>query len=100
VRGLAPFAWRSLAARPARTLLTIVGIGLGVAVLAAALVTTAGIDDAVERTVTEVAGRADLTVTAFEDAGLSPASVTAAGELAGVEVAAPSIERRTTSLPA
>jgi len=99
VRGLAPFAWRSLAARPARTLLTIAGIGLGVAVLAAALVTTSGIDEAVDRTVTEVTGRADLTVTAFDDAGLSAASVAAVSELAGVEVAAPSIERRTYLAP-
>jgi putative ABC transport system permease protein len=99
VRGLAPFAWRSLAARPARTLLTIVGIGLGVAVLGAALVTTAGIDDAVDRTVTDVAGRADLTVSAFEDTGLSAASVAAAAEIEGVEVAAPSIERRTYLAP-
>ena len=42
--GLSAYAWRSLAARPLRTLLTIVGIALGVAVLFAALATNAAID--------------------------------------------------------
>jgi hypothetical protein len=97
VRGLAPFAWRSLAARPARTLLTIVGIGLGVAVLAAALVTTAGIDDAVERTVTEVAGRADLTVS-LRGRGLSPTSVPPPAS-SRASRSPPSIERRTYLAP-
>jgi putative ABC transport system permease protein len=95
VGGLAPVAWRSLAARPVRTALTIVGIALGVAVLAAALATSEGIDAAIDQTVADVAGRADLILTAFDESGLSDDSVAAVSELDDVDVAAPSIERRT-----
>ncbi len=97
--GLAPFAWRSLAARPVRTILTVLGIALGVAVLAAALVTSEGIDAAVDRTVIDVAGRADLRISAFSDAGISDTSAAAVDAIPGVSIAAPTIERRTYAIP-
>ena len=46
MRGLLPLGWRSLAARPVRTALTVLGIALGVAVLASAIATSEGIDGA------------------------------------------------------
>ena len=64
-------AWRSLRARPGRTLLTIIGVALGVAVLFAGLATNAAIETAVERTVRDLVGRADLRVSAFGETGLS-----------------------------
>jgi putative ABC transport system permease protein len=96
---LSPLAWRSLRARPVRTFLTTLGVALGVAVLAATVVTSQSISAAIDRTVTDVVGRADLTVTAFADAGLSNAAVTAVAAIPGVEAAAPSIERRTYLAP-
>jgi putative ABC transport system permease protein len=94
MRGLVPYAWRSLVARPARSLLTAFGIALGVAVLVAALAVNAGLETAIERTVTSAVGRADLRVAAFTESGLSGATVTALDGVPGIAVAAPAIERR------
>ena len=93
--GLGWFAWRSLRARPLRTALSVVGIALGVAVLFAALATDAGIDAGVGRTVDDVMGRSDLRVGAFEEQGLSAASLQAIRATPGVALAAPVLEQRT-----
>ncbi len=95
VNGLARFAWRSLRARPLRTALSIVGIALGVAVLFAALVTDAGIQAGVGRTVDDVMGRSDLRVGAFEEKGLSASSLSAIRSAPGVAIADPVLEQRT-----
>ena len=89
--------WRCAAsrARPLRTLLTIVGIALGVGVLYASLATDAGIDAAIDRTVRDLVGRADLRVAAFGEAGLCRATIDGRRRHAGVAVAAPALERRT-----
>jgi len=92
-------AWRSLAARPGRTLLSIVGIALGVGVLFASLATEAGIDASIDRTVRDLVGRADLRVAAFQDRTLSADSVAAIADAPGVVVAAPVLERRTYLAP-
>ena len=93
--GLSRFAWRSLRARPLRTTLSVVGIALGVAVLFAALATDAGIEAGVGRTVDDVMGRSDLRVGAFEEQGLSAASLQAIRSTSGVALAAPVLEQRT-----
>ena len=92
-------ARRSLLARPLRSLLTVLGIGLGVAVLVAAVATNAGLDAAAERSVRDVMGRADVRITALPETGLSDASVAAVAATAGVAVAAPELEARTYPLP-
>ncbi len=97
--GLSSYAWRSLAARPLRTLLTVVGVALGVAVLFAALVTNAGIDSAIDRSVRDLIGRADLRVEGFTEGGLSPATVEAIGDTPGVDAITPTLERRTYLAP-
>jgi putative ABC transport system permease protein len=94
MRGLVPYAWRGLVARPARSVLTILGIALGVAVLVAALAVNAGLDASVERTVASIVGRADLRVAAFTDRGLSAATVAALDGVPGIALTAPAIERR------
>jgi ABC-type antimicrobial peptide transport system permease subunit len=96
---LTSYARRSLAARPLRSLLTIVGIALGVAVLFAALATNAAIDGAIDRTVHELLGRADLRVEGFTERGLSAASTEAIGDTAGIDGATPILERRTYLAP-
>jgi putative ABC transport system permease protein len=95
VRGLTALAGRSLAARRGRTLLSVVGIALGVGVLFASLATDAGIESAIDRTVGDIVGRADLRVAAFSDEGLALESVAAIDDAPGVVVAAPVLERRT-----
>ena len=72
-----------------------VGIALGIAVLYAALATNAGIETAIDRTVHDLIGRADLRVEAFAEAGLSTQTVEAIAGTAGIAVVAPTLERRT-----
>ncbi len=95
MRSLVPYAWRGLAARPARSLLTIAGIAIGVAVLVAALATNAGLDASVDRTVASLVGRADLRVEAFTERGLSQRTLATLDDLPGIALTAPGIERRT-----
>ncbi|MFL5725204.1 MAG: FtsX-like permease family protein [Chloroflexota bacterium] len=98
-RGLTSLALRSLGARRGRTFLSVVGIALGVGVLFASLATDAGIETAIDRTVHDIVGRADLRVAAFGEAGLSRESVAAIDDAPGVVVAAPVLERRTYLVP-
>ncbi len=88
-------AWRAVASRPLRSLLTIAGIALGVGVLSASLTLGAALDAAVDRTVGTMVGRADLRVSAFLEPGLSPAAVETITETPGVVDATAVIERRT-----
>lgn len=88
-------AWRSLGARPLRSLLSGLGVALGVAVLFAGLATNAGIEASVNNTVRDLVGRADLRVAAFGERGLTPETVQRIKETPGVEVIAPALQRRT-----
>ncbi len=94
MRGLTRYAWRSLAARPARSLLTILGIALGVGLLVAALGVNAGLDASVARTVESMIGRSDLRVSAFAETGLSSTTLDELSAVPGVALTAPAIERR------
>jgi putative ABC transport system permease protein len=96
--GLDRLAWRAIAARPLRSLLTIVGIALGIAVLSASLTLGAALDRAVDRTVRDMVGRADLRVSGFLEAGLSPESIKAIAAIPAVVDAAAVIEHRTFPL--
>ncbi|HEX2626849.1 MAG TPA: FtsX-like permease family protein [Candidatus Limnocylindrales bacterium] len=93
--GLDRLAWRAVFARPLRSLLTIVGIALGIAVLSASLTLGAALDAAVDRTVRDLVGRADLRVSGFLETGLSPESVDTISTTDGVLSATPIIEHRT-----
>ena len=77
-----------------RSLLTVIGIGLGVGILFAAQATNASIDRSVDRTVKQLVGRADLRVSAFQETGLSDTTLAAIRGTPGVAIAAPQIERR------
>ena len=87
-------AWRTVAARPLRSGLTIIGIALGVAVLSASLALGAALDQAVQRTVRDMVGNADLRVSGFLETGLSEASIEAISSASGVADATPVIEHR------
>jgi putative ABC transport system permease protein len=92
---LTGLAWRSLRARPLRSLLSGLGVALGVAVLFAGLATNAGIEASVNSTVRDLVGRADLRVAAFGEHGLSAETVKTIAETPGVEVISPALQRRT-----
>ena len=89
MRGLGGLARRSLAARRLRSALTILGIGLGVTVLVAALVVNAALDGAVDRSVRDIMGSATFRVAALSEAGLLDANVDAIRGVPGVAVVAP-----------
>jgi putative ABC transport system permease protein len=95
VRRFSSLAWRSLRARPLRSFLTAAGIALGVAVLYASLSAGATMDAAVDRAAADEIGHAALRVEALEERGFTPQAVQAISHVAGVEVAAPALERRT-----
>jgi len=92
-------ALRSLAARRGRTVLSILGVALGIGVLYASLATDAGIASSIDRTVRDLVGRADLRIEAFGPRGLSAESLTAIEGAPGVVTAAPALERRTYLSP-
>ncbi|HEX3427642.1 MAG TPA: FtsX-like permease family protein [Candidatus Limnocylindrales bacterium] len=98
--GLISLALRSLAARRGRTILSIVGIALGIGVLYASLETDAGISSSIDRTVHDLVGRADLRVEAFGERRLTADSLSAIEAAPGVVIAAPGLERRTYLAPA
>jgi putative ABC transport system permease protein len=93
--GLDRLAWRTIAARPLRSVLTILGIAMGVAVLSASLTLGAALDQAVDKTVRDLVGRADLRVSGFLETGLSDTSVQTISTANGVLDASPIIEHRT-----
>jgi putative ABC transport system permease protein len=95
VRRLSGLAWRSLGARALRSLLTIAGVALGVAVLYASLSAGVSMDAAVTRAASDEMGRAVLRVGALEEHGLSPTAVEVVERAAGVSVAAPALQRKT-----
>ena len=95
MRRLSSLAWRSLVSRRLRSLLTLIGIALGVGVLFASLATNAGIETSIDRTVRDIVGRADLRISAFRERGLADDTVEMIQNTPGVEILAPAVERRT-----
>jgi putative ABC transport system permease protein len=98
--GLDRLAWRAVVARPLRSLLTIVGIALGIAVLSASLTLGAALDAAVDKTVRDLVGRADLRVSGFLESGLAPTSIDIVATTDGVVDSTAVIEHRTFPLGA
>ena len=95
MRRLSSLAWRSLRARLLRSVLTIAGVALGVAVLFASLSAAATMDAAVGRAAADEMGRSAVRVRTLEERGLSPEAVALVTRTAGVDVAAPALERQT-----
>jgi putative ABC transport system permease protein len=93
---LSSFAWRSLTARPGRTILTVLGVAFGVALITGTLLASDAATRAVTRAAADLYGGADLRVRAFDADGFSDDSVTGIQALPGVAIAAPVSERRLT----
>jgi putative ABC transport system permease protein len=95
VRRFSSLAWRSLRARRLRSVLTIAGVALGVAVLFVSLSAGSTMDAAVARAAADEMGHSALRVQALEERGLSREAVAIVTQAAGVGVAAPALERKT-----
>jgi putative ABC transport system permease protein len=91
---LGAVAWRGLRARPLRTALAVIGVALGVAIVAATSITTGAADQAVRSAAAELLGRADVRLRAFDETGFTPRTVQTLRSLPGVEAAAAVAERR------
>lgn len=91
---LATIAWRGLLARPLRTALAIVGVALGVAVVAATIITSAASDAALRSATVDLLGAADVRLRAFADSGFTPRAVQSVRAIPEVRTAAPVSERR------
>ncbi len=91
---LASIAWRGLQARPLRTSLTVIGVALGVAVVAATMITGAASDAALRSATADLLGAADVRLRAFDEAGFTPRTVQALRAIPEVITAAPVSERR------
>ena len=90
---LATLAWRGLTARRLRSALTIMGVALGVALVAGTLLASQAASEAVERAAREILGRAQIRVRAFDPAGFTPRAVTTLRQIPGVVTAAAVAER-------
>jgi putative ABC transport system permease protein len=91
---LSALAWRGLLARPLRSVLTIVGVALGVAIVAGTLIANQAASEAVQRAAQDLFGRATLRVRAFSDSGLTPRAVQTLRGLQDVTAAAAISQRR------
>jgi putative ABC transport system permease protein len=92
---LATLAWRGLSTRRLRSSLTIIGVALGVALVAGTLLANQAASEAVERSAQEILGKAELRVRAFDPAGFSPRAVELLRRISpAVIAAAPVAERR------
>src|SRR4051794_4414700 len=100
VPGLSLLAWRSLASRPLRTLLTLLAVALGVAMLVAVTTTNATIDARLQEAANRLIGNVDAEVRSFGDAGFTRQTADAIMRLPeiarrGDEVlAAPNVHKR------
>ena len=95
---LSAIAWRSLASRPLRTSLTVLGVALGVAVVAASLMAGQAATEAVRRAAQELLGSASLRVRAFEPEGFTPRTVQNIQTISGVSTGSAVIEERGRSV--
>src|SRR5918992_915669 len=96
---LAVIAWRGLAARPGRTLLTVAALAIGVAAFTATLLAADSAQQAVSRAGAELLGHAELRVRALRDDGISARALDVLRSLPGVRLAAPVAERAAASHP-
>jgi putative ABC transport system permease protein len=100
VPGLSLLAWRSLASRPLRTILTVLAVALGVAMLVAVTTTNATIDASLQEAAKRLVGNVDAEVRSFGDAGFTRQTADAIMRLPeiarrGDEVlAAPTVHKR------
>jgi putative ABC transport system permease protein len=96
---LGQLAWRSLAARPLRTGLTVLGVALGVATLLAVLALDSGTRSAAQMAAQSRLGNADLELVALEERGFSPGAGAVLAGIPGVADVGPIFQRRTYLLP-
>src|SRR5712691_3052742 len=93
--GLISVAFRSLAYKRFRSVLTVIAVMLGTAVVAATLTTNAAVEDSLRRAALNLVGNADLVVEALDDQGFPSRAVDSVRDLPEVTLVAPQVQRRT-----
>jgi putative ABC transport system permease protein len=91
-------AWRELRRRPGRSLLTLIGIVIGVAAVVAVSLATATAREAFRGMFDEVGGSAELEVVTATQSAFDPAAVAAAVDVEAVEVAVPLVQTQAALL--
>lgn len=91
------FAFRNMWSRKSRTVLTITGIALGVAVVLAIAITNESTLASIRRIFDEASGRADLVITSNSAAGepFDGSTLVRVGKMLGVRQAVPSVSQKT-----
>ena len=95
---LLSLAWRNSASRRDRSILTILAVALGVAMILGTLLTAAALRLQLNAAGAALVGKADAEIFAFSDAGLSPEMVTAISKLPEVSASAPVVSKRVNGL--
>ena len=95
---LSALAWRSLASRPLRTALTVLGVALGVAVITAALMAGQAATEAVRRAAQELLGRPRSASAPSSREGFTPRAVQHLQTIPGVNTGSAVIEERGRSV--
>ncbi len=86
--------FRAWGFNPARTLLTLVGLALGVSLLMGTVLAVDSLDQAIALQSQRLAGHVPLQVRALSDDGLNPDDLAALRALPGVDRATPTLEKR------
>src|SRR5438128_792968 len=92
--GLFSIAYADLRSRGLTSVLTVVAIALGAAVVVATFATNVAVEDSMTRAARAVVGNADIVVEALDDQGFATASLIPVSSLPKVTVVAPEVHRR------
>ncbi len=95
---LSSLAWRNLATRKSRTLMTIAGVSLGVAVILATSIANASTVNAFKIMIDSITGKADFLVNSVAPGGFAAHKLGAVRQTPGVAQAVPGISKRTNLL--
>ena len=95
MRGPAGLGWRALGRRPLRTVLTVIGIAIGVGLVFGALSIDGEASSGAAGYAGQIAGRADLVVHAFGEETLSAGTLLAIADTPGVLETSPQVRRPT-----
>ncbi len=93
---LSSLAWRNLAARRARTLLTTAGVALGVAVILATSIANASTVSAFGVMIDSITGKADFLINGASSGGFDEDRLELVRRVAGVADAVPGISKQTS----
>lgn len=92
---LVALSYRYLISKRARSLLTILAITVGTAVVSATLSTNSAIEESLHRTAVAIAGKADVLIEALDPEGFPPTNIERIRRMPTISVAAGRVTKRT-----